>query len=124
MNSYNKFIFLLMALFSLLFFSQSIFAVKKIIYPDAKLLQPMPEDTQSGAQETMNLKQAEIIRENLNSSKQTLDYKKLENTAKKDDNKFLEIAKKPNYIVQIIIFIMIVFFIFILGLRFFQKKQF
>lgn len=123
MNYKYFFIILPLFIFWFLIFSQSIFASQKVVYPDPRLLQPMPADTYTGSQKNMNMEQTKIIKENLDSLDQTLDFKKLEEVAKKDNNKFLEIINRYNYIVQTIIILLIIIFIFILGLRFFQKDK-
>ena len=109
---------------SFLSFNLSIFAVNKAVYPDSKSLQPMSAETKSGAQENMNLEQAQDIKNMLNNSGQTIDSQKLDENIKNNNIRIIEkINQSGNSIMWIFILFLFIILIFIMGFRFFQKGK-
>jgi hypothetical protein len=106
-----------------IFFSFNAFAVNKAVYPDSKLLRPVSDEIKSGAHENMNLEQAQIIKNNLDETSQTLDAQKLEENVKAKDNKIINSVSKQSSVIWITILFMVIILFGIMGFRFFKKDE-
>jgi hypothetical protein len=124
MNFLNKLIFFILISLGFTAFNLSVFAINKAVYPDSRLLQPMPADTYIGAQENMNSEQAQEIRNMLNDSGQTIDSQKLSENIKNDNSKIIEkINQSGSNVMWAFIIFMFIILVSIMGFRFFQKDK-